>query len=227
MNKRKYDILFFASDALVSTGFYQLIQCLPISLNVLEVKKIHDINLICKKFRPKLVVFLFNDNMVLNGVFHSIYQLQQNYPDIRKLIITKKLISVFNVLKAHLTSTNVVSLKMSLPELSYLITAELMGYRQSPKNKPRDFILPDRQLKVLLMLSWCYSAEQVARELGISAKTVYAHKLNALSRLQIHKKQDIADLYSVIDELRMIVTMLRYQLKGKATQKSDNKRIYA
>ncbi|MBP2169079.1 DNA-binding CsgD family transcriptional regulator [Erwinia toletana] len=224
MKNQKYDIIFFSSDVLAATGLCQLLQRLPISLTALEVGTMHDIAFYCKKHRPKLVVYIFHENMALTGIIHSIYTHQQHYPNIRQLIITNKLISVFSALREYLTGTNVTSLKTPLSELLWIITAELMGVRsQLPKDSGADVMLPERQLKVLLMLSWSYSAEQVAHRMGITAKTVYAHKLNALARLQIHTRQDIVDLYTVIDELRMIVTMLRLKRKDKDTSENDDK----
>ncbi|MCU5773493.1 LuxR C-terminal-related transcriptional regulator [Erwiniaceae bacterium BAC15a-03b] len=224
MQNQKYDIIFFSSDVLAATGLCQLLQQLPISLKVLEVNAMHDIAFHCKKHRPKLVVCIFHENMALTGTLHSIYTHQQHYPDIRQLVITSKLNSVMSALKEYLPGTNVTSLKTPLAELSWIITAELMGVRsQLPKDSGADVMLPERQLKVLLMLSWSYSAEQVAHRLGITAKTVYAHKLNALARLQIHTRQDIVDLYTVIDELRMIVTMLRLRRKDKDASEKPGK----
>ncbi|MFS2225313.1 helix-turn-helix transcriptional regulator [Pantoea sp. B65] len=219
MKNQKYDIIFFSSDVLAATGLNQILQRLPVSLSALEASTMHDLAFYCEKYRPKLVVYLFHENMVLSGILHSIYMHQQNYPDIRQLVITSKLMPVFSALREYLTSINVASLKTPLAELSWIITAELMGVRsQLLKRSDADVMLPDRQLKVLLMLSWSYSAGQIAHRLGITAKTVYAHKLNALSRLQVHSRQDIADLYAVIDELRMIVTMLRHQRKDKGME---------
>jgi len=216
MKSHKYDILFFSSDSLAETGLHHLLRSLPVTLNALAVEKLPNLLACCEKYRPKVIIYLFHDNMPLSGVLQSLYSHHQNYPETRQLVITERLLPVFGALKRWLTSVNVVSLRASLAELSWVITADLMGVRsQTPATHYADIMLPERQLRVLLMLSWSYSAEQIAQRLGISAKTVYAHKLNALTRLQIHTKHDLADLYAIIDELRMIVTLLRHQRKDK------------
>ena len=45
-----------------------------------------------------------------------------------------------------------------------------------------------------------------------------AHKLNALTRLQVKSKNDMADLFMVIDELRMLVGWLRLHRNGKLSE---------
>lgn len=224
MTIHKYDILFFSSDTLAETGLHHLLRSLPVTLNALAVEKLHNLIVYCERYRPKVIVYLFHDNMPLSGVLQSLYSHHQNFPNTRQLIISDRLLPVFGALKRWLTSINVVSLKASLAELSWVITADLMGVgSQMPAGDYADIMLPDRQLRVLLMLSWSYSAEQIAQRLGITAKTVYAHKLNALARLHIHTKHDVADLYAIIDELRMIVTLLRHQRKDKGREGSDKK----
>jgi len=225
MKTHKHDVIFFSSDVLAAKGLCEVLNHLPVKLKILAVEDIHDIVFHCEKHRPKLVVYLFHENMALGGVLQRVYMHQQNYPDVRQLIITCKLLPIFSALDEYFTTLNVISLKTPLAELSWVLTAELMGLRsQLLKDNYADVMLSDRQLKILLMLSWSYSAEQVGQRLGITDKTVYAHKLNALGRLQIHSRHDVADLFAVIDELRMIVTMLRNRPKEKemAETRTDN-----
>ena len=216
MKTHKHDIIFFSSDALAAAGLCEVLNHLPVKLKVLAVEDMHDIVFHCEKYRPKLVVYLFHENMPLGGVLQRVFTHQRNYPDVRQLIITCKLLPIFSAFMQYFTTVNVIPLKTPLVELSWLLTTELMGLRGQLQNDHcADVMLSDRQLKILLMLSWSYSAEQVGQRLGITDKTVYAHKLNALTRLHIHSRHDIADLFAVIDELRMIVTMLRCRPKEK------------
>lgn len=223
MKNRRYDIIFFSSDDLAAEGLHQLLRGLPLNISIFKVNTLPDIFSVCKKYCPRLIIYLFHENMGLNGVLHSIYTQQQNYPNTRQLIISCKLVPVFAALRTHMASTNVASLKTPLVNLSQILTKELTGSEyQPPSESCADLTLPDRQLKILLMLSWNYSVEQVAHRMGITSKTVYAHKQNALTRMKINTRQDIADLYSIIDELRMIVTMIRLQNKKKASTELIN-----
>jgi len=225
MKTQKHDVIFFSSDVLAATGLCEVFSHLPVKLKILAVEDMHDIVFHCEKHRPKLIVYLFHENMALGGVLQRIFIHQQNYPDVRQLVITCKLLPIFSALTEYFSTFNVISLKTPLAELSWVLTAELMGLRsQLLKESYADVMLSDRQLKILLMLSWSYSADQVGQRLGITDKTVYAHKLNALARLQINSRQDMADLFAVIDELRMIVTMLRNRPKEKemAEARTDN-----
>lgn len=217
MKAKKYDVILYSSDVLPALGLYTLLERLPIKVKVFRADTLQDLALCCEKYQPKLLICLVHESMMLNGALQCIYSHQQNYPEIRQLIITSRLLPLFRSLKAHLSTINVASFKMPLSELSWVITAELMGLHcKSSAGIAADVMLPDRQLLVLLMLSWGYPAEQIAQRMKINAKTVYAHKLNALARLQVCSKQEIVDLYAVIDELRMIVTMLRFRRKDNA-----------
>lgn len=226
MKTTRYDVIVFSSDTLPATGLYALIEQLPVYVKVYKADNLHEMALCCEKYQPMLVICLLHEYMALNGALHWVYSHQQNYPEIRQLIITSRLLPLFTALKPHLSTVNVASLKTPLTELSWIITGELMGLRSEvTPDGAADIMLPDRQLMVLLMLSWGFPAEQVARRLNITAKTVYAHKLTALDRLQVRNKSDIVDLYAVIDELRMIIAMLRFRRHESAHRTCRTKTV--
>jgi two-component system response regulator NreC len=51
--------------------------------------------------------------------------------------------------------------------------------------------LSDREEEVLRLIAWGYSNKEVAAQLGISIKTIEAHKANAMRKLSISSRIDI------------------------------------
>lgn len=51
--------------------------------------------------------------------------------------------------------------------------------------------LSERETEVLRQIAWGYSNKEIAARLGLSVKTVEAHKANALKKLGIHSRIDI------------------------------------
>ncbi|PKH23569.1 helix-turn-helix transcriptional regulator [Enterobacterales bacterium CwR94] len=211
MNNTKSEIITYASDCYAAIGLDRVLDNLDEPVTAHSANTLHDIALMCEKRRPALVIYVFHENMDLNGVLTHLLEQHTRFPDLRSLVITKKLFPLFSGLSRHLMGLKVASLHLPLSELGWIISAELMRMNCDYQMEPcADIMLPDRHLKILQLLAWSMSTDQVAMLLGISGKTANAHKLNALARLHVQSKSDIADLWIVADELRMVINVLRY-----------------
>lgn len=219
MKTRNEDILFFSSDKLAALGLESLLATLPTACQIHELWSLSTVISQCEKLKPRLLVCIFHENMPLAGTFKVLYALQQQFPAMQILVLTRRLLPLMHALSRYLPSLTILDLKSSLPLLtSRLLTCINTNAQIHQLFEGADILLPDRQLRVLLMMAWGYSMENIGTRLGISHKTVNAHKLNALTRLQIKSKNDLADLFLVIDELRMLVNWLRLQRNGKLTE---------
>ncbi|ORM74598.1 helix-turn-helix transcriptional regulator [Pantoea wallisii] len=218
MKNHHDDILYFSSDKLAALGLESLLGSLPFNSHVHELWSLSTVISQCEKLKPRLLIFIFHENMPLAGTFKVLYALQQQFPAMPVLVLTRRLLPVMYALSRYLPTLSVLDLKSPRTVLiNYLIDC-FSGVTPLPLPDGADILLPDRQLRVLLMMAWGYSAEHIGGRLGISHKTVNAHKLNALTRLQVKSKNDMADLFMVIDELRMLVSWLRLHRNGKLSE---------
>lgn len=150
--------------------------------------------------------------MPLTGTLKVLYALQQQFPAMQIVVLMRRLLPLMQALSRYLPSLTVLDLKSSRQILSSRLLTSINTHAQIQLVEGADIPLPDRQLRVLLMMAWGYSIEHIGIRLDISHKTLNAQKLNALARLQVRSKNDMAVLYRVIDELRMIVrSWLRLQ----------------
>ncbi|MDY0928983.1 LuxR C-terminal-related transcriptional regulator [Enterobacter sp. CFBP8995] len=218
MKTRNEDILYFSSDKLAALGLESLLSTLPCAGQIHELWSLSTVIAQCEKLKPRLLVCIFHENMPLAGTLKVLYALQQQFPAMQMLVLTRRLLPLMHALSRYLPSLTVLDLKSSRQMLSSRLLTSIKTHAQVQLLEGADIILPDRQLRVLLMMAWGYSMEHIGIRLGISHKTVNAHKLNALTRLQIKSKNDMADLFMVIDELRMLVSWLRLQGKGKLSE---------
>ncbi|EJL93549.1 LuxR C-terminal-related transcriptional regulator [Pantoea sp. GM01] len=218
MKTRNEDILFFSSDKLAAVGLEGLLATLPIDGQVHELWSLSTVMSQCEKLKPRLLVCIFHENMPLAGTFKVLYALQQQFPTMQILVLTRRLLPLMHALSRYLPALNILDLKSSCQAVTHRLSACISASTQVQLMEGADILLPDRQLRVLLMMAWGYSTEHIGTRLGISHKTVNAHKLNALTRLQIKNKNDMADLFMVIDELRMLVSWLRLQRNGKLSE---------
>jgi len=216
MKKRNEDILLFSSDKLAALGLESLLTSLPVASKIHQVWSLSTIIAQCETLRPRLLVCIFHENMPLAGTLKLFYGLQQQFPDMQILVLTQRLLPLMHGLSRYLPTLSVLDLKSSRQKLIRSLKACMN--RQSPVHLVEgvDVLLPDRQLRVLLMIAWGYSTEHIGTCLGLSHKTVNAHKLIALSRLQIKSKNDMVDLFMVIDELRMLTSWLHLQHSDNA-----------
>ena len=215
MKTRNEDVLFFSSDKLAALGLEGLLTGLPVTCQVHELWSLSTAIAQCEKLQPRLLVCIFHENMPLSGTLKVLYALQQQFPSMQILVLTRRLLPLLHALSRYLPTLNVVDLKSSRAVLTAHLNACLNNSVSFSLSEGADILLPDRQLRVLLMIAWGYNTEHIGARLGISHKTVNAHKLHALTRLQIKSKNDMADLFMVIDELRMLVNWLRLQRNGK------------
>jgi len=220
MKTRNEDILFFSSDKLAALGLESLLSSLPVVCQLHELWSLSTVMAKCEKMKPRLLVCIFHENMPLTGTLKVLYALQQQFPTMQIVVLTRRLLPLMHALSRYLPSLTVLDLKSSRQILSSRLLTRINTNAQIQLVEGADILLPDRQLRVLLMMAWGYSIEHIGIRLGISHKTVNAHKLNALARLQVKSKNDMADLYMVIDELRMIVSWLRLQRNGKLSELS-------
>ncbi|KAJ9431274.1 MULTISPECIES: LuxR C-terminal-related transcriptional regulator [Enterobacterales] len=218
MKTRNEDILYFSSDKLAALGLESLLSTLPCAGQIHELWSLSTVIAQCEKLKPRLLVCIFHENMPLAGTLKVLYALQQQFPAMQMLVLTRRLLPLMHALSRYLPSLTVLDLKSSRQMLSSRLLTSINTHAQVQLLEGADIILPDRQLRVLLMMAWGYSMEHIGIRLGISHKTVNAHKLNALTRLQIKSKNDMADLFMVIDELRMLVSWLRLQGNGKLSE---------
>jgi DNA-binding NarL/FixJ family response regulator len=218
MKTRNEDILYFSSDKLAALGLESLLSTLPCAGQIHELWSLSTVIAQCEKLKPRLLVCIFHENMPLAGTLKVLYALQQQFPAMQMLVLTRRLLPMMHALSRYLPSLTVLDLKSSRQMLSSRLLTSINTHAQVQLLEGADIILPDRQLRVLLMMAWGYSMEHIGIRLGISHKTVNAHKLNALTRLQIKSKNDMADLFMVIDELRMLVSWLRLQGNGKLSE---------
>ncbi len=218
MKTRNEDVLFFSSDKLAALGLKGLLAGLTAGCQVHELWSLSTVIAQCEKIKPRLLVCIFHENMPLAGTLKVLYALQQQFAGMQILVLTRRLLPLMHALSRYLPRLNVVDLKSSRATLTASLNACLSNYVPFALPEGADILLPDRQLRVLLMMAWGYGTEHIGARLGISHKTVNAHKLNALTRLQIKSKNDMADLFMVIDELRMLVSWLRLQRNGKLNE---------
>lgn len=219
MKKHPHHILYYSSDKLAALGLEQLLSGLPVHYHTQAIWSLSTVLAQCGRSRPQLLVFILHENMPLTGILKILYVLQQQFPALPVLVLTRRLLPVMYRLSEYLPQLRIADLKSSRQALRAHLLDCLRG--ETPVNVPQkaDILLPDRQLRILLMMAWGYSTEQIGHRLGISHKTVNAHKLSALACLQVKSKNDMADLYSVIDELRMLVSWLRLQRPGREGEK--------
>lgn len=214
MNTHNQDILFFSSDKLAALGMEGLLASLPVTCQVHELWSLSTVITHCEKIKPRLLICIFHENMPLAGTLKVLYALQQQFPAMQVLVLTQRLLPVMNALSRYLPTLNVLDLKSPLRIFREHLKKAVISCALNQAAEGAEILLPDRQLRVLLMMAWGYNTEQIGARLGISHKTVNAHKLSALTRLQIKTRHDLADLYTVIDELRMLVGWLRLQPGG-------------
>lgn len=218
MKTRNDDILFFSSDKLAALGLKSLLTGLPAAYQLHELWSLSSVVSQCEKLKPRLLVCIFHENMPLAGTLKILYALQQQFPAMQIVVMTRRLLPLMYALSRYLPTLNILDLKSSRQILKTHLLTCLNTNAQIHTPEGADILLPDRQLRVLLMMAWGYNMESIGARLGISHKTVNAHKLNALTRLQVKSKNDMADLYMVIDELRMLVSWLRLQRNGKLSE---------
>lgn len=222
MKTRNDDILYFSSDKLAALGLESLLSTLPVACQLHELWSLSTVMAKCEKMKPRLLVCIFHENMSLTGTLKVLYALQQQFPAMQILVLTRRLLPLMHALSRYLPSLSILDLKSSRQLLTSRLLTCVNTNAKIQLLEGADILLPDRQLRVLLMMAWGYSMEQIGMRLGISHKTVNAHKLNALTRLQIKSKNDLADLFMVIDELRMLVSWLRLQRNGKLSELNFN-----
>jgi DNA-binding NarL/FixJ family response regulator len=77
------------------------------------------------------------------------------------------------------------------PEVLGKLVQNVRSRREGPRLVPRSFTLTPREREVVKMLAEGNSVREVASLLGLSAKTVDAHKFNLMRKLDIHNKAQL------------------------------------
>ena len=65
------------------------------------------------------------------------------------------------------------------------------GYTSRPPGKSDASLLSERESEVLKLISLGYSNKEIAARLGLSVKTIEAHKANSMKKLDLHSRIDI------------------------------------
>ncbi|WP_409075010.1 LuxR C-terminal-related transcriptional regulator [Pantoea sp. C3] len=210
MKNRASKILFYSSDRLAAVGIHHTLAALFPQWQAHEVWSFSDILTQCELRQPRMIVCIFHENMPLAGTFNVLFQLQHAFPALPVLVMTRRLIPVLRSMSCFLPTLEIMDLKVSHSALRQQLTYRINGGEERKGMRDRaEIILPDRQLRILLMMAWNCSIEHIGKELSLNYKTVSAYKLNALKKLKINTKNDLADLFMVIDELRMIVNAIK------------------
>lgn len=78
------------------------------------------------------------------------------------------------------------------PEVQARVVADSQGVRLAQPTTTRVATLTDREIEVLRYLARGMSAQEVARTMHISVKTVDRHKANLMNKLDIHDRVELA-----------------------------------
>jgi DNA-binding NarL/FixJ family response regulator len=76
------------------------------------------------------------------------------------------------------------------PAITEKVVGSYLG-RQSKKQSGGEPGVSERETEVLRMIAWGHSNKEIAARLGLSVKTVEAHKANAMRKLDMRSRIDI------------------------------------
>jgi DNA-binding NarL/FixJ family response regulator len=76
------------------------------------------------------------------------------------------------------------------PAVTRLVIENYLRWGEVQKNTSNDGLTP-RESEVLQLIAEGYSNKQIAEILCISIKTVQAHRLNLMSKLDLHNRADL------------------------------------
>ncbi len=77
------------------------------------------------------------------------------------------------------------------PAITGKVFGNYVGKSSKPRGETRGAQLTDRKSETLRQIALGYSNKEIAERLGISVKTVEAHKVNALGKLGMKSRLDI------------------------------------
>jgi len=80
-----------------------------------------------------------------------------------------------------------------------------LRFRQAPLGQAQAGILTPRELEVLKMIAEGKSVKEIAHQLGLSIKTVDAHKSNLMRKLDIHNKVQLV-IYAIQNQILKLPT---------------------
>ncbi len=204
-----HHIIYYSSDKLAALGLQELLKDFASDYRVYQQWSLSDALTKSSQQPPRLFICIFHENMLLTGTLKAFFALRQRYPAMPILLLTRRLIPLFNGVGQHLSQFSVMDLKSPYKAIISHIKACLDGSSSIFPSLAADIMLSDRSLQALLMQAWGCSVEQIARHIAVSTKTVNASKMQALSALHIKTRHEMVDLLMLIDELRMIVSWLR------------------
>ncbi|HZE73224.1 MAG TPA: response regulator transcription factor [Pyrinomonadaceae bacterium] len=76
------------------------------------------------------------------------------------------------------------------PAVAGKVIGRIAGKQSAPRGKPKEEV-SDREEAVLRLIAWGHSNKDIATQLGLSVKTVEAHKANAMKKLGMSSRIDI------------------------------------
>jgi len=76
------------------------------------------------------------------------------------------------------------------PAVTRLVIENYLRWGEIQKNNPTDGLTP-RESEILQLIAEGYSNKQIAEILCISIKTVQSHRLNLMSKLDLHNRADL------------------------------------
>jgi two-component system, NarL family, response regulator NreC len=76
------------------------------------------------------------------------------------------------------------------PAITRLVIENYLRWGDIPKENPSNGLSP-REREVLQLIAEGYSNKQIAEILCISIKTVQAHRMNLMSKLDLHDRADL------------------------------------
>ena len=123
MKTRNENVLFFSSDKLAALGLEGLLAGLSAGCQVHELWSLTTVIAQCEKLQPRLLVCIFYENMPLAGTLKVLYALQQQFPGMQVLVLTRRLLPLMHALSRYLPTLYVVDLKSSRAMLSANLNA--------------------------------------------------------------------------------------------------------
>ena len=142
----------------------------------------------------------------LNGL-QATERLKQHCPQVKILTLTRHADDGFvqqllkagadgYVLKQSASGVLLAAVRAVASGGTYLdpsVAGKIVGGFARSRAKPGDTPaqLSDREREVLRLIAWGHSNKEIAAQLGISVKTVEAHKANAMQKLDMRGRTDI------------------------------------
>lgn len=209
-------IMFYSSDKLAALGLQGVLEACASDYSAYQQWSFSEAIAECGKHYPRLFICIFHENMLLTGTLNAFFTLQQRYPSMHVLLLTRRLVPLFNGVGQYLPQFSVMDLKSPHKAIINRIKACLGAPKSARAASTVDIMLSDRALQALLMQAWGCSIEHIARHMAVSTKTINACKMQALAALHIKTRHEMVDLLMLIDELRMIVSWLRMRPEAKS-----------